>query len=235
MDCVSKTGSKRPNGNKEGASLWQQLWSDRRNRGLLLVAATGACLAIGLLVVGRMQTQAVRDAERKAAATATTSQVGGPFRVIDHEGNTVTEADLLGQATLLYFGYAYCPDICPTDLQFMADVLDAVGPEAAGKAQIFFATIDPARDTPERLAQHVKLFHPAIRGLTGSEEQMAAMAATYKSVYRKVPLEGGGPDDYLMDHAGFMYLIDAQGRFIRVFSQRSSKQEMTEALKAVLP
>jgi protein SCO1/2 len=144
------------------------------------------------------------------------SSVGGPFRLVDHNGRTVTEADFAGRPFLVFFGFTHCPDICPTTLFEISETLNRLGPAADGAAALFI-TVDPARDTPERLKQYVSSFHPRIYGLTGTQDEIDAVVNAYRAYAKKVPLEGG---DYTMDHTAFVYLFDRDGRFVAPFNLR---------------
>lgn len=154
--------------------------------------------------------------------------IGGPFRLTDHSGGTVTDAALQGRLSLLYFGYTFCPDFCPTDLQKIATVLDGLG-DTAARVQPFFVTIDPARDTAARLADHVALFHPRITGLTGSAEQVDRAAKAYKAYYRKAEIEGSS--DYLMDHSLYTYVMGPDGRLLALFGNQATVDDLVAALR----
>lgn len=197
-------------------------------------------LRIVLMVLGGLVVAAViarwqlQSADRMAAGPA--AAVGGPFQLVDHTGRTVTDADYRGKQLLIYFGYTFCPDVCPTELAAMAQALDRLGP-AADKVQPLFITIDPARDTVEKLAQYVPLFHPRMAGLTGTAEQIATVAKAYRVYYAKAPAkagEGKAGDDatYMMDHSSFVYWMDGQNRFRGVFPAGTSAGEMAEKLRA---
>lgn len=164
---------------------------------------------------------------REGAAVA----VGGPFNLIDQHGATVTEADFRGSYTLIYFGYTYCPDVCPTELQSMSQAVDALG-AAGDKVTPVFITVDPERDTVEQLAGYAEHFHPRLVALTGSAEQVAAAAKAYRVYYKKVTEEGS--TDYLMDHSSIVYLMDPEGRFLTHFSFGTSAEQMAEKIKEFL-
>lgn len=138
--------------------------------------------------------------------------VGGPFSLIDGDGKPVTDQTWHGKYLLVYFGYTYCPDVCPTTLTNVAAALDKLGPKAA-EIQPLFITVDPHRDTPAVVKQYAAAFSPRIVGLTGSPEQIAAAAKAYRVYYAK-HVTGPGPDDYSMDHSSVLYLMGPDGRFI---------------------
>jgi cytochrome oxidase Cu insertion factor (SCO1/SenC/PrrC family) len=157
--------------------------------------------------------------------------VGGPFELIDHTGHKRSDADFRGKLLMLYFGDTYCPDICPTDLQQIGLAIDRLG-DAGAAVQPLFVSIDPERDTPEVLARYVPLFHPRLIGLTGTPEQIAAVAREYKVTFAKYQPPGGGP--YLMDHTGFVYLVDATGKYRGFFPQGTSEERMREIILPIL-
>jgi cytochrome oxidase Cu insertion factor (SCO1/SenC/PrrC family) len=140
--------------------------------------------------------------------------VGGPFSLTDHTGQRRTEAGWPGQLKLVYFGYRFCPDVCPTDLQAIAAALDALGP-LGDRVQPLFVTVDPARDTPEELARYVPSFHPRLIGLTGTDAEVRAVARAYKVYAEKTedPRLGG----YVIDHSAFIFLLDNDGKYLGFF------------------
>jgi protein SCO1 len=142
-------------------------------------------------------------------APAPAAAIGGPFSLTDQDGRAVTERDLLGRPTAIFFGFTFCPEVCPTTLANLSAWLKALGPDG-DRLNVVFVTIDPARDTPARLKAYLSAFDPRIRGLTGSDQAIAKVADEYRVYYRKVPLDGGG---YTMDHSSAIYLMDASGRF----------------------
>ena len=161
-------------------------------------------------------------------ATGTgTALVGGPFALTDQNGRKVTEKDFRGRYMLVFFGYTYCPDLCPTELQVMSAALDSLGAKADA-IQPVFISFDPERDTPEVLKQYVSNFHPRLVGLTGTAEEIAAAAKAYRVYYSKVA--GSSPDTYLMDHSTITYLMDPQGRFLKHFSYTTDAAAMAKAL-----
>lgn len=139
--------------------------------------------------------------------------IGGAFTLVDQDGNAVSDSDFAGKYRIMYFGYSYCPDVCPVDLQKLAQgfaLFEKEFPERAAKIQPIFVTIDPERDTPEVMKNYVTAFHPRLVGLTGSEEQIAETARKF-AVYR-ARREEEGFADYLMDHSRQTYLFDADGK-----------------------
>ena len=159
--------------------------------------------------------------------TTRPSSVGGPFRLLDHNGRVVTDANFKGHPFLVFFGFTHCPDICPTALFEMSEVLKRLGPDA-DKTAALFISVDPERDTPEKLKDYVSSFHPRIIGLTGTPAEIEAVAKAYRAYAKKVPLEGG---DYTMDHSAIVYLMDKEGRFVAPFNLKRSAEQAAADLK----
>jgi cytochrome oxidase Cu insertion factor (SCO1/SenC/PrrC family) len=161
-----------------------------------------------------------------------TPDVGGPFTMVDHSGQTVSEKTYLGKPMLLFFGFTYCPDVCPTELQVMAAALESMG-DAGSEIQPIFVSIDPARDTPEVMKAYVENFGPRFIGLTGTAEQVGIMAKAYKVFFEKQPNEAA-PDQYLMDHSSTIYLMGADGKFLKHFSYTTDAAKLADGLRAAL-
>jgi cytochrome oxidase Cu insertion factor (SCO1/SenC/PrrC family) len=142
----------------------------------------------------------------------TASLVGGPFTLEDGNGKQVTDRDFRGKYMLVYFGYTYCPDVCPTTLNEVTNALDRLGPKA-NDLQPIFITVDPARDTPAVMKQYTAAFTPRLIGLTGTAEQIGKVAQEYRVYYAK-HRTGPGPNDYTMDHSSVLYLMGPSGKFI---------------------
>lgn len=160
---------------------------------------------------------------------------GGPvaaFSLTSHTGEALTAQDFSGKYTLVFFGFTFCPDVCPTTLGDMASVLDALGDDAA-LVQPLFISVDPDRDTPEQLATYVAAFDDRIIGLTGSKEQVDAAVAAYGSWYEFVPDEDD-PEFYLVNHTAGVYFMDREGRFVRVFSYQTPTEEVVEGIRAIM-
>jgi protein SCO1/2 len=160
-----------------------------------------------------------------------TADVGGPFTLTAHTGGRVSEEAFRGKYMLVAFGFTHCPDLCPAELQVMSAALDAMGPEA-DRIQPVFITIDPERDTAARLSEYVAHFHPRLIGLTGSKDEIAAVAKSYHVWYEKV--DGTDTSDYLMDHTSITYLMDPDGEFVKHFSFGTSAKALSEALLAAV-
>jgi protein SCO1/2 len=158
--------------------------------------------------------------------------VGGPFSLIDGDGHPVTDQTWRGKYMLVYFGYTFCPDVCPTTLSAVADALDKMGPKA-DRLQTLFITVDPKRDTASVVKQYAAAFSPRITGLTGSPDQIAAAAKAYR-VYYAEHRTGPGPDDYSMDHSSVLYLMGPDGRFIAPVRADQTGPEIVTALNRLM-
>ncbi len=195
-----------------------------------LIFATLALLA-ALLVAGAAYYIANQP---RGPISIGTALVGGPITLTDHTGRKVTDKDFRGHYMLVFFGYTYCPDLCPTELQVMSAALDKLGAKA-DDIQPIFITFDPQRDTPEVLKQYVSNFHPRLVGLTGTPEEIAVAAKAYRVFYNRLE-NTSGPDTYLMDHSTITYLMDRQGKFLKHFSYSTDAAALAQALeKAISP
>jgi len=195
-------------------------------RFFLPAALLGGLVILGAAFLGL----AHRDTPRGAAGTMLASAIGGPFHLVDQEGKTVTDADLRGKWSLVYFGYTHCPDACPTALNDISIALDELGPKRAAVRPVFI-TVDPERDTSEVLKSYVTSFDAPILALTGTPEEIAQAAKGYRVYYAKHPEVGG---DYSMDHSSVIYVMDPQGRFTASFTHENSPEEIAERLKKLL-
>jgi protein SCO1/2 len=158
------------------------------------------------------------------------ASIGGPFSLTDQKGAAVTDASLKGHPSVMFFGYTYCPDVCPTTLFEMTAWLDTLGPEA-DKLKVYFVTVDPERDTVEKIAEYLTSFDPRITGLTGSPEAVAAMTKAYRIYSRKVPVEGGS---YIMDHTASVYLLDRDGAFTGTIDYKEAPETAVAKLKRLV-
>ncbi len=138
--------------------------------------------------------------------------IGGPFNLVNGDDKPVTDRDFRGRYMLVYFGYTFCPDVCPTTLNQVAGALDQLGPRA-DRVQPIFISVDPGRDTPAVVKQFAAAFTPRLMGLTGTPEQIAQVAKEYR-VYYAIHRTGSGPNDYTVDHSSILYLMDPAGRFL---------------------
>jgi len=198
-------------------------------RGLALLAGGALLLLIGIGGAALW----LRPAPESLGPTLPAGvAIGGPFSLIDETGAPVTEKTYRGRHMLIFFGFTYCPDVCPTELAKVAATLDLLGPEAERIVPLF-VTVDPERDTPEALAQYTDLFHPAIIGLTGTEAEVAAAARAFRVYYNKVKT-GPEPDAYTMDHSAFVYLMGPDGGFRQLFSPQATPEQMAAAIRSHL-
>jgi len=159
-------------------------------------------------------------AGRSSSVGPAIAAVGGPFQLVDQDGKTVSDADMKGRPFLVYFGYTHCPDVCPTTLFEMSQMLHALGPDA-GRIGALFITVDPERDTPAVLKDYLASFDPHLRGLTGGPAAVDAALKAYRVYAKKVPLKDG---DYTMDHTAVVYLMDKNGRFVAPFNMKRTAE-----------
>jgi protein SCO1/2 len=188
----------------------------------VIIAAFAASLAIGL--------GATLWALGGFSAATAPASIGGPFRLTDQNGQTVTEASLAGKPSLIFFGFTHCPDICPTSLFEMSELLRALGADA-DKVNAVFVSVDPERDTPPVLKDYLSSFDPHLRGLTGDPQAVANVISAYRVYAKKVPLKDG---DYTMDHTALIYLMDRNGRFVAPFNIKRKPDEAAADLKRYL-
>jgi protein SCO1 len=158
--------------------------------------------------------------------------IGGPFTLQDGSGKTVTDRDFRGQYMLVYFGYTFCPDVCPTTLAAVADAMDKLGPDAS-KVRTVFITVDPKRDTPAVVGKYAAAFGPHVVGLTGTPEEIAQVAREYR-VYYAEHRTGPGPNDYAMDHSSVLYLMDPKGGFVAPVRADQSGDQIASALRKLM-
>jgi cytochrome oxidase Cu insertion factor (SCO1/SenC/PrrC family) len=158
-------------------------------------------------------------------------QIGGPFALIDQDGRPRTDADFRGKLLLVHFGYTYCTDICPTDLQAISTAIDKLGP-AGESVQPLFITVDPEHDTPEAIKLYVALFHPRLVGLTGSAKQIGTVARYYKVFYAKN--EQSKKSDPVIDHSEFVFLVGRDGKYLGFFPPGTSADRMIDGLRPQL-
>jgi len=194
------------------------------NRLLILCSVTLVILAGLMLWMVNERLGQTSGLSRIASAVP----VGGPFELVDDSGAAVTERSFGDRHLLIFFGYSFCPDVCPTELSRMASALDRLEPADVRQVQPLFITIDPERDTPELMAAYVEQFHPEIVGLTGTAEQIAEVARAYRVFYAKV--DTGDPDYYLMDHSSFTYFMAPDGSNIAVFPYDTPPDEMAKVI-----
>jgi protein SCO1/2 len=192
---------------------------DRNIRPLVIVGAFAGSLVVGLVLL----LWALGGLKEVAAPAA----IGGPFQLTDGNGQTVTEKSLQGRPTLIFFGFTRCPDVCPTALFEISEVLRAMGKDA-DRVNAYFVSVDPERDTPEAMKDYVSSFDPHLKGLIGTPDQVAKVMSAYRVYAKKVPLKDG---DYTMDHTALTYLMDRDGRFVKPFNLKRTPEEAAADLK----
>jgi cytochrome oxidase Cu insertion factor (SCO1/SenC/PrrC family) len=197
-------------------------------RWLALAFAGGALVAAGGWSLWPQRAEQPSAAALMDAVMWNKEPIGGPFALIDHNGRPRSDADFRGKLMLVYFGYTYCSDICPTDLQAMASAIDKLGP-AGDTVQPLFITVDPEHDTPEQIKLYVGLFHPRLIGLTGSAKEIKKLAGAYKVYYAKtVP---ANPSDRSIDHTGFVFLVGSDGKYIGFLPPGTPPDRMIDAIR----
>jgi protein SCO1/2 len=192
------------------------------NRTLVIVTAFTASLLIGLLVM-LWAMGGVRGVTAPAA-------IGGPFQLTDQSGATVTEKDLQGKPSIVFFGFTHCPDVCPTALFEMSEILRAMGKDA-DRFNAYFISVDPERDSKEAMKEYLSSFDPHLKGLTGDPEAVAKVLSAYRVYAKKVPLKDG---DYTMDHTALTYLMDRDGKFVAPFNLNRKPEEAAADLRKYL-
>ena len=196
---------------------------------VVLLALAVGCLAVAIVAVMALRPRPPMPVSAPIAESGVMrvagASIGGPFQLTDHSGRTVSEADFAGRFMLIYFGFTHCPDICPTELQVMANAVDALGGDESRVVPIFI-TVDPQRDTVAHLKDYVAAFHPKVVGLTGNAEQIAAVAKAYKVYFSKQPGAVADTKDYQVDHTSFVYLMGPDGVIRSVFRAGTSAKAM---------
>jgi protein SCO1 len=194
--------------------------TDRTTRPLLVIAAFAASLAAGLLVVLWLA----------GGLSSVTASIGGPFQLTDQVGQTVTDKNLKGKPTLIFFGFTHCPDVCPTSLFEISEVLRAMGKDA-DRVNAYFVSVDPERDTAAAMKDYLSSFDPHLKGLTGDADAVAKVISGFRVYAKKVPLKDG---DYTMDHTALIYLMDRDGKFVSPFNLKRKPEESAADLKRYL-
>ncbi|WP_249132199.1 MULTISPECIES: SCO family protein [unclassified Bradyrhizobium] len=196
---------------------------------MIACAGAGLWLTLASALAGDALGQSTRSAaEIMDILMWNREPVGGPFALTDQAGHARTDKEFRGRLMLVYFGFTYCPDVCPTDLQAIALALDKLGPDG-DQVQPIFITVDPERDTAAHLAEYVPLFHPRLIGLTGSFDAIRKVADAYKVYYARVPLKDAG--DYTVDHTAYIYLMDRDGNYLGFFPPGTSADRMVEIIR----
>jgi cytochrome oxidase Cu insertion factor (SCO1/SenC/PrrC family) len=190
-------------------------------------------LLLGATPIGFAQTTAESRAESTRLMNDLMSgkgKVGGPFTLLDHTGKKRSLAEFKGKVVLIYFGYMFCPDICPTDLSNLAGLLKRLGKDS-DQVQTIFITLDPERDTPELMGRYVQHFDKRILGLRGTEQQTKQVATQYKTFYEKVSLNG---NQYVIDHTAFIYIMNRAGKYVAFFPPGTSPERMEIMVREAL-
>jgi protein SCO1/2 len=195
----------------------------RTTQVLLVLSAFLAGVACIFLVV-------VLVTGRDPLPAARASAIGGPFQLTDQNGRTVTDRDLRGRPFLVFFGFTHCPDVCPTTLFEVSEVLGKLGTDAE-RVGALFVTVDPARDSPAQMKDYLASFNPRLIALTGDPAAIDAVAKAYRVYVKKVPLENG---DYTMDHTALVYLMDKEGRFVAPFNLKRTTEDAAADLRRYL-
>jgi protein SCO1/2 len=191
-------------------------------RPLVIATAFAASLIVGLLVMFWMMGGVSKVAQPAA--------IGGPFQLTDQHGKAVTDKSLKGKPTLIFFGYTHCPDVCPTSLFEMSEVLRAMGKDA-DKVNAVFISVDPERDTQATMKDYLSSFDPHLEGLSGDPAEVAKVITSYRVYAKKVPAKDG---DYTMDHTALIYLMDRNGQFVSPFNLKRTPEEAATELKRYL-
>ena len=191
-------------------------------RPLVIATAFAASLVVGLLIVF----WAMGGVSKVAQPAA----IGGPFQLTDQNGKAVTDKSLKGKPTLIFFGYTHCPDVCPTSLFEISEVLRAMGKDA-DKFNAVFISVDPERDTQATMKDYLSSFDPHLEGLSGDPAEVAKVITSYRVYAKKVPAKDG---DYTMDHTALIYLMDRNGQFVSPFNLKRTPEEAATELKRYL-
>jgi protein SCO1/2 len=195
---------------------------DRTTRPLIVVAAFASSLVVGLVVVLWLL-GGLRGVTAPAA-------IGGPFQLTDQAGQSVTEKNLQGKPSLIFFGFTHCPDVCPTSLFEISEVLRAMGKDA-DRVNAWFVSVDPERDTAAAMKDYLSSFDPHLKGLTGDPDAVAKVISGFRVYAKKVPLKDG---DYTMDHTALIYLMDRDGKFVAPFNLKRKPDDSAADLKRYL-
>ncbi len=190
----------------------------------LLVSATLLLIAIGVWSVYLLME------DTPTASENSRSLIGGPFNLVNHMNEPVTEKDFLGKYMLVYFGYTYCPDICPTDLQIMADALNMLEPDVLNQITPVFISVDPERDTTDVMAEYIRFFHKDLVGLTGTVEQVEAVKSEYRVYAAKTDNEPG----YIVDHTAYTYFMGTDGKLLKHFSHAEEPEVMAAEIRSLV-
>ena len=188
-------------------------------------------LSLVLLLIGVVVWTVYMQKDTTPTATESSrALIGGPFNLTNHLNQPVTDRDFLGKYMVIYFGYTYCPDICPMDLQIMADALNMLESDVSEKITPVFVSVDPERDTFDVMAEYVEYFHDDLIGLTGTVEQIEAV----KSEYRVYAAKADDTENYIVDHTAFTYLMDRDGKFLKHFKHAEDPEVMAKMITSLV-
>jgi len=189
-----------------------------------------AAVAVLAVVSGFLVYQQTAGNENSGALIEPLAAIGGPFELVSGSGETVSDETLAGKPTVMFFGFTYCPDVCPTTLYELQGWMEALGPDA-DKLNYAFVTVDPERDTPEVMRDYVWAFDKRILPLTGSREQIDAVIKAYRVYAKKVPLDDG---DYTMDHSAAVYLMNADNKFVGTIAYGEAEENALKKLQRLI-
>ncbi len=191
---------------------------------IVLITLLAFCIPMAYLIfVGQQASQGMSN----QMIAVTDNAFGGPFTLVDQDNKTVTEKDFTGKFRLIYFGFTYCPAICPTELSKITNAMKGLG-ERGNIIQPMFITVDPERDTPEKMKNYISLFNPSLVGLTGTPDQIKQALKGYKIYAAKV--QDAGMSDYTMDHSSFIYFMGPDDRLLYIFKTEDTAQQMTDII-----
>lgn len=192
--------------------------------------AIGAAAVVGLGLAGTLAVTMLgpddRFAECRTSRVAGGAAIGGPFTLVDETGATVTDADVITEPSLVYFGYTFCPDVCPLDSARNAEAVDILEERGYSVTPVFIS-IDPERDTPEVVAEFTDVMHPRMIGLTGTPEQVKAASQAYRTYFKK---QDGDPEYYLVDHSTQTYLVFPGIGFVEFFGRETMPEQMADTV-----
>jgi protein SCO1/2 len=197
----------------------------KRRKGLL-----AAAVMIGAIAVAAGATALWMGLALRAQVQSGATKIGGPFTLVDDTGAQVSEADLKGKSTVMYFGYTFCPEVCPTTLTDLVQWMQMIGRDA-DRLNYVFVTVDPERDTQKVIHDYVSAFDPRIRGFTGTQDQIDKVTSQYRVYYKRIATSDGG---YVMDHSAILYLIDSKGKFAGLIAYQEKTASAVAKLRKLV-
>mgnify|MGYP002651174929 FL=1 len=189
-----------------------------------------AAVAVLACVAGALVYLQTTSSNNSGALIEPLAAIGGPFELVSGNGETVTDQTLAGKPTVMFFGFTYCPDVCPTTLSELQGWIEALGPDA-DKLNYAFVSVDPERDTPDVMRDYVGAFDDRILALTGSRENIDSMLKAYRVYAKRVPLDDG---DYTMDHSAAVYLMNADNKFVGTIAYGEVEETALAKLKRLI-